>query len=366
MSSVISAIGLATPRHRFPQHQLYDFMCRAHQLGTDGRLRLKKLYDASGIDYRHSVLPDFGLNSGDFEFFGNGPGLSPFPSTKERMERYRQSASLLASEAISDLSSRITDFDYSSVTHLITVSCTGMYAPGLDIDIQESLGLSAHIERTCINFMGCYGAFNALKVADYICRADTNAKVLVVGVELCTLHFQRESTLPNWLANSLFGDGASAVLVEPAQSRSTAKAFELLCFYNLLVTDAKDQMQWTIGNTGFDMYLSSQIAKNIKSRVREVTDALLQKAEMKLDIVSKLAIHPGGRRILEVCDEVLCFPSDALEHSYEILRQYGNMSSVTVLFVLAKMLDDVSSDAHIMSFAFGPGLTFESMLLKTV
>lgn len=366
MSSVISAIGLANPKHRFKQTQILGFMSKAHQLTDNDRSRLKKLYDISGIDYRYSVLQDFGLDTGSFQFFGNGPALTPFPVTKVRMDEYQRTAKEVAAHAIEDLFSGIKVFDPSSVTHLITVSCTGMYAPGLDIDIQELFSLSKNIERTCINFMGCYGAFNALKVADYICRADKDAKVLIVAVELCTLHFQRENTLPNWLSNSLFSDGGSAVLIEAEHSRSTGKAFKLHCFYNQLVSEAKNEMKWNIGNTGFDMHLSSHIAKNIKSKVTEVTNSLIHKAGTKVGNITKLAIHPGGRRILEVCEETLNFPPGTLKHSYETLRQYGNMSSVTILFVLAKMLKEAEQDEHIMSFAFGPGLTFESMILKTV
>lgn len=366
MSSVISAIGLANPKYRFRQAQIFEFMCKAHQLTDNECIRLKKLYDVSGIDYRYSAIADFGLDAGDFRFFGNGPSLTPFPSTKARMDEYQRSAIEVATPAIENLLSEIKDFDLSSITHLITVSCTGMYAPGLDIDIQERFSLSKSVERTCINFMGCYGAFNALKVADYICRADEEAKVLVVAAELCTLHFQRENTLKNWLSNSLFSDGASAVLIEAECNRSTAKAYNMRCFYNQLVSEAKDEMRWSIGDTGFDMDLSLHISKNIKSKVNEVTNSLIRKAGIALADVTNLAIHPGGRRIIEVCEEVLGFPACTLKQSYEVLRQYGNMSSVTILFVLGRMLKEAQQDEHIMSFAFGPGLTFESMILKTV
>ena len=366
MNSVISAIGLANPEFRFSQDQILEFMCNAHQLTDNESLRLKKLYELSGIDYRHSVIPDFGLNTVSREFFGNGASLTPFPSTKARMDLYQTSAKGIAYLSVKNLLADTKDFKTSSITHLITVSCTGMYAPGLDIDIQDEFTLSKNIERTCINFMGCYGAFNALKVADYICRADKNAKVLMVAVELCTLHFQRENTLQNWLSNSLFSDGAGAVLIEPEESRSTPIAFKMECFYNQLVNGAKHEMKWDIGDTGFEMYLSSNIAKNIKSKVSEVTMALIDKAGISFPDISKLAIHPGGRRIIEVCEEALELPGQSLTHSYEVLKQYGNMSSVTILFVLARILKESYQHERIMSFAFGPGLTFESMILKTV
>ncbi|MBC8053054.1 MAG: type III polyketide synthase [Sphingobacteriaceae bacterium] len=364
MGSIISAIGTATPENRFSQKEILKFMIEAHQLDSINSNRLEKLYDVSGIHYRHSVIKDFGLERGSYTFFGNEDNLAPFPKTHERSAVYEQTAKQLAVGAIHNLFENST-LPLTNVSHLITVSCTGMYAPGLDIDIIDLLGLNKSIERTCINFMGCYGAFNALKAADYICRADKQAKVLVVDIELCTLHFQRESTLENWVANSLFSDGAAAVLIESEEQRSSVKGFRLKTFFNTLVTDAKDEMAWRIGDTGFQMHLSSHIAKNIGRKIKEVTASLIEKSGLNRSSISHLAIHPGGRRILEVCEDLLELPEEALQHSYDVLKQYGNMSSVTILFVLQKLLVQTQPGDKTMSFAFGPGLTFESMILET-
>ncbi|MFD2161792.1 type III polyketide synthase [Paradesertivirga mongoliensis] len=364
MGSIISAIGTAAPVNRFSQEEILKFMVRAHQLNPTDSQRLEKLYNLSGIDYRHSVIPDFGSSKGDYNFFGNGENLEPFPKTQERSALYESTAKHLAAEAIKNI--KYGGNSLPAITHLITVSCTGMYAPGLDIDIIELLGLNKSIERTCINFMGCYGAFNALKTADYICRADQTAKVLVVDIELCTLHFQRESCLENWVANSLFADGAAAVLIESELHRSTQTGFRLKTFFNTLVTEAKDEMAWRIGDTGFQMHLSSHIAKNIGKKIKEVTASLIEKSGLSRASISHLAIHPGGRRILEVCEDMLELPEEALQHSYDVLKQYGNMSSATILFVLQKLLSETQPGDNIMSFAFGPGLTFESMILETI
>lgn len=364
MGSIISAIGTASPANSFSQQEILDFMVDAHQLDETKASRLSKLYNVSGIEYRQSVIKDFGVKRGDYTFFGNEENLSPFPTTQNRSALYELTAKDLAVKAIANLFQNI-EIDSQRITHLITVSCTGMYAPGLDIDIIDHLNLSKTIERTCINFMGCYGAFNALKTADYICRADKNAKVLVVDVELCTLHFQRENTLENWVANSLFADGAAAVLIESEEERSTKKGFFMRSFFNTLVTEAKDEMAWRIGDTGFQMRLSSQIAKNIGKKIQGVTNLLLEKAGLNRSAVSHLAIHPGGRRILEVCEEMLELPEEALQHSYDVLKKHGNMSSVTILFVLQKLLSETKTGDKTMSFAFGPGLTFESMILET-
>ncbi|MDA9555507.1 type III polyketide synthase [Pelobium sp.] len=365
MSSIISAIGTSNPEYRFPQQQLLQFMKDAHQLNDHEARRLEKLYQVSGIDYRHSVLNDFGKSRGDYGFFGNDLGLEPFPSTSSRSAVYESSALTLSLKAIENCVKQISNFSKENVSHLITVSCTGMYAPGLDIEIVEKLGLSPSVERTCINFMGCYGAFNALKVADYICRAQPNACVLIVDIELCTLHFQKENTLDNWLANSLFADGASAILVQH-EDNTDQKLFRIGAFYTEVVTEARNEMAWKIGNHGFEMQLTNQVSKQIKLGIRNIADKLLKKVNLAFDEVGAFAIHPGGRKILEVCDEVFKLTSAQSQPAYEVLKNFGNMSSTTVLFVLdelSKKLKAKPSETNILSFAFGPGLTFESMVL---
>jgi predicted naringenin-chalcone synthase len=361
MSSVISAIGTATPPFRFSQKEVLKFMIEAHQTDDREAARLTKIYEVSGIEQRHSVVSDFNSAAGIDSLFSNG-----FPSTAQRGSIYEEQAVQIGKQAIENLFTTVRNLIPAQITHLITVSCTGMYAPGLDIDLIEQLGLNKSAERLCINFMGCYGAFNALKTADYICRAQPAAKVLIADVELCTLHFQKENTLNNWVANSLFADGAAAVLVEGENSRSTTTAFRLQTFYNLLVLEGKKEMSWRIGDVGFQMHLSSQIARNIKGKIGEVTNKVLSLAKLSVKDVSRFAVHPGGRRILEVCEEALHLPEEVLEHSYDVLKKFGNMSSTTVLFVLQRLLQKAERGEKVMSFAFGPGLTFESMILETV
>lgn len=364
MTSIISAIGTSNPANKFTQNRILEFMTEAHELDAVNSRRLEKLYQSSGIAYRHSVISDFGKTKGAYNFFGNNDGLEPFPTTSVRGNLYERTALPLCLEAIDNCLKPI-NFSAAAITHLITVSCTGMYAPGLDIELVESLQLNPSVERSCINFMGCYGAFNALKIADYICRAQHDAKVLIVDVELCTLHFQKESTLDNWLANSLFADGAAAVLIQHTDT-TDQKLFAIKSFYTEVVTAAKNEMAWRIGDFGYEMHLSNKIAKQIKSGIRGITDNLLKKANVTFDDIGQFAIHPGGRRILEVCDEVFSLDSNQNAHAYQVLHDYGNMSSATILFVLAGLgikLKTQQREQQILSFAFGPGLTFESMLL---
>ena len=215
--------------------------------------------------------------------------------------------------------------------------------------------------------MGCYGSLNALKVSDYICRADPKAKVLIVSVELCTLHFQKENTLDNWVANSLFSDGSAAVLVENNASIDTSKkTLQLDTFYSEFLSEAKNEMGWYVGDAGFEMKLTSKVSKLIYKHIQSISNKLLKKANLQFHEISHFAVHPGGRKILEAAETALGFSSAGNQFGYHILKDYGNMSSATILFVLKKLMDDpVGLDKeNILGFAFGPGLTVESMILK--
>lgn len=368
MSSCISAIGTANPKYRIPQNDIYHFMVKAFRLNDTNASRLKRIYDHSGIEHRYSVIPDFGeKESNNNTFFGKTDDFEPFPGTRERLSLYQGTAADLASEAVNDCISNHAEIFTPTITHLITVSCTGMHAPGVDIELVEKLGLNPNIERTCINFMGCYGSLNALKVADYICRADPAAKVLIVSVELCTLHFQKENTLDNWVANSLFSDGAAAVIVEnSAETKTRNKHLLLDTFYSEFLNEAKNEMGWYVGDAGFEMKLTSKVSRMILKHIQSISNKLLSKAGLKFKDISRFAVHPGGRKILEAAESALGFSSIANCFAYETLRDYGNMSSATILFVLKKLMDDPEGieGENILGFAFGPGLTVESMILK--
>lgn len=370
MSSCISAIGIANPANRFPQRSIYRFMANASGLDNNNRARLKTIYDNSGIEYRYSVIPDFGAEGpDDYRFFLQSASLEPFITTQARMALYQCEAVNVAEAAVHNCFSALPEGLTQQVTHIITVSCTGMYAPGLDIDLVERLGLKTTTERTCINFMGCYGAINGLKTADYICRASPGAKVLLVSVELCTLHFQKENSLDNWVANSLFSDGAAAVLVENTGNRVAPGATHLALahFYTEFLPQARNDMGWYVGNTGFEMKLTSKVSKQIRNNISAVTGRLLESAGITdIACIDAFAIHPGGRKILEAVEEALELPEESNAFAYQVLQQYGNMSSATILFVLQKLLQStVKKNQQILSFGFGPGLTVEGMVLKT-
>ena len=366
MPSYLGAIGTANPTHRIAQPQIAEFMARALQFGEGDTRKLRALYRVSGIGQRYSVLPDYGRPVGEYTFFPNTPTLEPFPSVGQRMAVYRHEALPLAMEAVRASLDQVPGFAVGSITHLVTVSCTGMYAPGLDIELVQALGLRPDVRRTCVNFMGCYAAVNAIKLADAFCRADTGARVLIVSVELCTLHFQKSPKEDHLISNALFGDGAAACLVQARPLPDGAPSLSLDGFHCGLEPDGHDDMAWHINDFGFEMTLSSYVPKLIQRGIGKLTDGLLASLPVQLRDIRHFAIHPGGRKILETIEAELGLTRDDNRHAYRVLRDYGNMSSATVLFVLREVLAAATPADHgapVLSFAFGPGLTMEAMLL---
>jgi len=354
MPSYVGAIGTANPAHRIAQARIADFMAGALQFGEADTRRLRALYRVSGIEQRYSVLPDYDLPNGEYTFFPNTVGLEPFPTVGQRMAAYRREALPLALAAVHDCLRQAPTIAPATITHLVTVSCTGMYAPGLDLELVRALELAPNVRRTCVNFMGCYAAVNALKLADAFCRADATARVLIVSVELCTLHFQKSPEEDHLVSNALFGDGAAACLV-------------LTAFHCGLEPDGHADMAWHINDFGFEMTLSSYVPKLIQRGIRQLTDQLLEQLPVQLSDIHAFAIHPGGRKILETIETALGLTAHDNRHAYHVLRNYGNMSSATVLYVLREVLAHATpadQDAPVLSFAFGPGLTIEAMLLE--
>lgn len=339
-------------------------MVTAMQLTDNESRLLRTIFRASGIDFRHSVLEDYGKEK-EFTFYSNASDFEPFPTTEKRMSAFRENGLALSSRAVDNMLQSIPSFDIQQVTHLIVVCCTGMYAPGLDIDLVKKYNLSTAVHRTGINFMGCYAAFNAIKVADAFCHQDENAKVLIVCTELCSLHFQKKPTEDNLLANALFADGSAALLIE---SQSTQRVrLKPACFHSALMTGSDQDMAWTIGDMGFEMKLSTYVPSIIKGGIGTITETLLNKISKKISDIRFFAIHPGGKKILENIEQELKIPKEKNQAAYCVLRNYGNMSSPTILFVLHAIwsrLRTEDKNEYILSFAFGPGLTLESMVLK--
>lgn len=368
MGSNIISIGLANPEHRINQSSVFEFMGKAHGFQGAELDRLKALYRATGIKSRYSVISDYSSRKPeDWNFYPKNDQLSPFPTTKKRLEIYRNEAAKLSLKAVESALSQ-TKLRGNDFTHLITISCTGMYAPGLDIDLVHQLGLKTSIERTCVNFMGCYAAFTGIKLGDQICRANPKAKVLIVATELCTIHFQKDSDEDNLVANAIFGDGSAAVIMSGEKKDSLNPiVLEPAGFLNEIYPEGSSEMAWNIGDHGFEMKLSTYVPALVEKGIAELVDRLKQQAGE--NSISHYAFHPGGKRILEVIESELGIGREADWAGRKVLENYGNMSSPTVLFVLKLLWDSLSEEntnEQILSLAFGPGLTMESMLLRIV
>jgi alpha-pyrone synthase len=357
--SFITSISLAVPDNAFNQSAIADFMERV-ALDEEQRRKIRTVFRASGIKTRHSVLADYGQRNG-FQFYPDNTLLEPFPGTAQRMRAYQEHAVPLSVQAAQQ-ALRDGNLSAQTVTHLITVSCTGMYAPGLDVDLIKRLPLPSTVQRICINFMGCFAAISALKTADTICQADAKATVLIVCTELCSLHFQKNFTDDNILANALFADGSAALLV---QGQAQQPLLSIQGFYSNVVHTGADAMAWGIGDFGFEMRLSTYVPDILSQGIQTLVDGLTKQAQQPID---HFAIHPGGKKIIDVVGESLRISKEQLESSYTVLRDYGNMSSPSVLFVLQRLLTttNVQPMQTIMGMAFGPGLTMESFLLKRI
>lgn len=353
----ITNIGTAVPDFKIPQADVVKFMQKMMDVPDKDHRKLRIIYKASGIDQRFSVLSDYNKTA-DFEFYPNTQ-QTPYPTTSERLKIYEAQAPTLAIKAIKDCLP--TDFEYQSITHLITFSCTGMYAPGLDLDIVEQLGLSPNISRTCINFMGCYAAFNAIKTAYAFANAFSDAKVLIVGVELCTLHFQRLNEYDHIIANSIFGDGAAAALIE----RTDNKGLRIENFYHTIVSEGKSDMAWRIEDSGFLMQLSSYVPNILKINLQAVFTSLFENLKTSHCNIDHFAIHPGGKKIIQAVETALQAEKYKITDSYAVLKNYGNMSSVSVLFVLKRIFNHIQPNQEVLAMAFGPGLTVEAALFKS-
>lgn len=363
MSSYVQSIASETPPHAYSQSAILEVMKAWH--GDDRRTgrMLDGIYRASAIDKRHSVVTDFLPGSAGGFFQDRESGEFRSPGTAERNELYRREAGNLASCAAGRALARAPGIEPASVTHLITVSCTGFFAPGPDIELIARLRLSPSVERYHLGFMGCYAAFPALRMASSICASDPEAVVLIAAVELCTLHLQNSRDSDSLLAASVFADGAGSAVV--SARKPSGPALRIDSFASALVPDHADAMAWTIGDSGFEMVLSSHLPRIVEEEVRVALQPLFRSAQIDAEQVCEWAVHPGGRAILDRFEKALELDGDALSASRQVLAQYGNMSSATVLFVLERLLAEPGEGA-VAAVAFGPGLAVESGLFTRI
>ena len=325
---------------------------------------IHQMYAYSGIKKRHIAHAE-DYDSNQKSFFHRTFDKDDIPTTRERNDIYRTESTRLFVEVAKKLLTNNPGFDKHSITHIITVSCTGFFAPGPEFEIIKQLGLKPSTEGYHIGFMGCYAMFSALKLAKTICEAKPEAVILALSCELCTLHLQASTELDDIVAASVFGDGAAGVIVSTNAPDGTG--FELTNFSTSVVYEGEKDMVWSIGDTGFDISLSRYVPDIIESNLGKILIPLFKSLTITPDDLHTWAVHPGGRLILDKIEQSMNLRPEQITPSRDVLANFGNMSSATILFVLDELRKgDIPNKANVLSMAFGPGLTVETGLLNFI
>jgi alpha-pyrone synthase len=349
VSAYINRIGTAIPPHDVHR----KFLEYAPQMLSDERAKrlFQRMASRAQIEHRYSVMEP----SAEFERLDAAGLFLPevFPCTRDRMGLYERHAPDLAMQGVTALDLAASE----RPSHLIVTTCTGLHAPGIDLHVAGQLQLGDNVERTVVGFMGCYAAINGLKLAHHIVRSEPDARVLMVNVELCTLHLQQTEDLEELLSFMIFADGAAATLIsaEPV-------GFEMLGFGSAVIPESAAEITWRVGGQGFDMRLAGTVPGTIGKALPDIMVGLQNR--YRVNDVSLWAVHPGGRSVLDAVEDALGLPAERLAPSRQVLRDYGNMSSPTVMFVLKSLLDDAAPGEVGAALAFGPGLTAETMIFR--
>jgi predicted naringenin-chalcone synthase len=368
MSFAIIGLGTALPPTTVTQAESVEAARRVCCRTDEQAALVPVLYRQTRIDTRRTVLEPAvvrdlreGTRRSDSVFVPAGPDDETGPTTGQRMRHYAQEAEQLAIPAARQALER-SGLQPTDLTHLVTVSCTGFVAPGVDVALMSALGLSPTTERTHVGFMGCHGAFNGLRVARAFTDSDADVRVLVCAVELCSLHYFYGWDPEKMVANALFADGAAAV-VGVAEEAAPADSWRLTASGSCLFPASQADMTWKIGDHGFEMSLSRRVPDLIGSHLRTWLEEWLDRQEVSLHQVGSWAVHPGGPRILTAVQQALGLSSEATAVSREVLAECGNLSSPTVLFLLDR-LQARRAPRPCVALGFGPGLFAEAMLLQ--
>jgi alpha-pyrone synthase len=342
-----------------PPHDVHGAFVRfARTLLEDRRAiaLFDRLVDKAQISHRHAIFPPSAEPEGPSVDAGRFYTKGRFPGTAERMRLYETHAPELAERAVAALD---LGAEARRITHVIVTSCTGMYAPGIDFDLVQRCELDPSVERTMVGFMGCYAAMNALKLARHTVRSEPAARVLVVNLELCSLHLQQTASLEQMLSFLVFADGCAASLVS-----ADPVGLAMDRFHAVVLPETAALITWKIRDLGFDMFLSGRVPGAIREGLRESAPAILDGASPAE--IDRWAVHPGGRSVLDAVEQGLGLGSSSLAVSRDVLDRFGNMSSATVMFVLQAVLEASTAGERGCAMSFGPGLTAETMLFNRV
>ncbi|UOQ87638.1 type III polyketide synthase [Agromyces endophyticus] len=375
MTVALRGLSTVVPPTVLVQPEVRDVFAAQPGLNRLAQRIITTSFDVSAIETRHTVIAELSRDAhpDDPVFFDIDSGELLLPGTKARNELYAEQATRLYVEAGRAAIDATPGVETADVTHIITVSCTGFYAPGPDFMIARELGLDAGVERYHLGFMGCYASIPALRLAKQLCEADEAAVVLVVSVELCTLHLRSSNDPDTIVASSLFADGAGAAIVTARPAEPGERALVLDRFATRITPTGEGDMAWKIGDHGFEMVLSNAVPALIDEHITGALEplfahdpALVEALETDASgqAIEHWAIHPGGRSILDKVESRLVLGEAQLVPARDTLRDFGNMSSATVLFVLRHILDgQAAAGEHVAAMAFGPGLTVESALM---
>ncbi len=338
-----------------PPHDVHEaFVAFARTLLDDPRARrvFDRMTAKAQIEHRYAVLPPAVDPRGNAVDAARVYTRAQFPSTAQRMQLYEKHAPVLAVQTVEKLG---LGAEASHISHLIVTSCTGMSAPGIDIELVEQCGLNPSVERTMVGFMGCYAAINALKLARHIVRSTPKARVLLVNLELCSLHLQQTHDIEQLLSFLVFADGCAASVVS-----ADPVGLAIDRFYAALLPETRHLITWKIRDLGFDMFLSGRVPAAVSHGLQRFGPAILD--GVRADAIDLWAVHPGGRSVLDAVEQGLGLEPQALAVSRSVLERYGNMSSATVMFVLASILNTAAAGQRGCAMSFGPGVTAETML----
>lgn len=350
--SYVLGMNTAVPEFAIGRQDFERFVADQSKADTQLLRKLRWLAEKSGIETRYAALPDYQSPENALLYYRKG---TPFQAgIGERMALYADLALRMSVNAAKALVDR-----FGVPTHLIYTSCTGLSAPGIEMSLLRALKLPANVFRHSVNFMGCYAALHALRTAHYICAAEPHARVLVVCTELCSLHYQDALHDDALLANLLFGDGSAAVYMT-AEAGLHRPMLELKDFYSELLPGGESDMSWALGEASFAMRLSSYVPQLLSAHIGTALQSAGAKWQQAPDQGWNWAIHPGGKTILDQLGRELGLTDEQLSPSRGVLREFGNMSSASVLFVLQKILNqgELAQKPTVLA-AFGPGLSVE-------
>ena len=365
MAIMLRGMGTAVPEHSISQNDAAEMAVGLCCSTAQQTKLLPALYRRTGVRTRHSVILEASTNGEPAQqsFYANArDDEDSGPPTSVRMDRYEREAGQLACIAAGRAIGN-SGVDARNITHLITVSCSGFNAPGFDVSLITDLPLNLSVERTHIGFMGCHAALNGLRVARAFLRADPSAVVLLCAVELCSLHQQYGWIPEQIVANALFADGAAAVVLTSDDVTPDSMVTPMLRGNaSHVLPDSTDFMSWRIKDSGFEMTLSARLPDLIESSLCDWLTGWLSRFELTPADIASWAIHPGGPRVLSATGNALNLADELLQPSRDVLAEYGNMSSPTVLFILSRLASQNSTGPCVM-LGFGPGITIEAALI---